>query len=55
MKKQEFERGLNHEIVGLIQAKRNRTRRIRKLGDLYYEHAGKKSLWEMYQLRKEAP
>ena len=54
MTKKEFEKGLNPKIVGLTQAKRNRTRRIRKLGALYYEYAGKKSLWEMYQLRREA-
>jgi len=50
--KKDFENGLNPDIVGITQAKRNRTRRIRRLGNLYYEYAGKLSLYEMFKIKE---
>ena len=51
LNKNEFERKLNVSVVGLIQAKKNRTRIINLLGDTYHTYAGKKTLWEMYQIK----
>ena len=50
MTKAEFELKLNCSIVGETQAKRNRTRIIKKLGNIYHQYAGKLSLYEMYKI-----
>jgi len=51
MTKEEFERGLDCQVVGEYQARRNRNRRIKKLGESYHKYAGKISLYDMFQLR----
>ena len=51
--KEKIERSLNVAIVGLTQARRNRTRYIRQLGDTYYQYAGKISLYNMMKLVEE--
>jgi len=53
LNKEEFEHKLNVSMAGLTQARKNRTRIIRQLGDIYYQYAGRKSLWEMYQIKQQ--
>jgi len=50
--REEFERSLSPDIIGLTQAKRNRTRYIRKLGNIYHNYAGKKSLYDMMIIKE---
>ena len=51
--KEKIECSLNVARVGLTQARRNRTRYIRQLGDTYYQYAGKISLYNMMKLVEE--
>lgn len=51
MTKEKFEKSLNVSAVGLTQARRNRTRIIKSLGETYHKHAGKISLYEMHCIK----
>jgi len=50
--KYEFDKTLNVSIVGQKIAERNRKKYIRRLGDIYYEHAGKLGLFDMFEIKK---
>lgn len=51
--KEEFRKSLSPDIIGLSQAKRNRSRYIRQLGEIYHENSGKMSLYNMMILKEE--
>jgi len=50
--RREFENSLNVGVVGIKKASQNRKKYIKQLGEIYFEYAGKWSLYEMF-LTKE--